>query len=294
MTLKGDGKEQAQYSHFEAVNCIICNKDNSEFLFERDGFKIVKCKSCGLIYVNPRLSIKKLNEMYNKNEISPKDYYLENKESEGKILERRINFIKKYKSRGNLLDVGCSIGTFLAIAKKHGFDTYGIDINKSAVEYAKNLGLNAEVKDLSSFKDETFEVIILNDVLEHVENPIKMLKDIKRIMKEDGILEISTPNVDSILAKISGRRWLHIKPNEHLYYFSPETLTKILELSGFKLIGHRYFNRVREINVILRKLETYSKFFPKLIKVVPGFIRKIKLPIYTFDEIEVIAKIKGN
>ncbi|MBI2673310.1 class I SAM-dependent methyltransferase [Candidatus Woesearchaeota archaeon] len=293
MTLKGHGEEQAQYSHFEAVNCVICNKDNSEFLFERDGFKIVKCKSCGLIYVNPRLNMKRLNEMYNKNEISPKDYYLENKESEARILERRINFIKKHKSKGKLLDVGCSIGTFLAIAKKHGFDAYGIDINKSAVEYAKNLGLNAEVKDLSSFKDKSFDIVILNDVLEHVENPIKMLKDIKRIMKEDGILEISTPNIGSILANISGKKWLHIKPNEHLYYFSPKTLAKILELSSFNLVEYKSFNRVREINVILRKLETYSKFFPKLIKVVPGFIRRIKLPIYTFDEIEVIAKIKS-
>lgn len=279
----------------EDVNCIICKSDNSDHLFEKNSFRIVKCRGCGLVYVNPRLKFEALEEMYNNNEISSIDYYLQNRKNDEKTFDIRLKAIEKYKKPGKLLDVGAGIGVLLNQAKKRGWDPYGIDIKRDSINFAKNqYSVNVDVATLESagFENNFFDAIVMNDLIEHVPNPITTLKIANKLLKSDGLIFLSTPNIESLMAKIFGTRWLHLKPNEHIYYFSPTTMNLILEEAGFKMIYCRSFGRVRSLDTILSKIQTYSPLPYKLISKfgLNNILNKMTLYVDPRDEIGFFAR----
>src|SRR3989338_11709320 len=109
---------------FEIAKCAICNANNAKLLYEKNGFKIVECRNCKLVYVNPRLGAETLKKMYESNALDPFDYLLENADADSKTFARHLDKIEKYARRGKLLDVGCSIGVLLQVAKRRGCEAY--------------------------------------------------------------------------------------------------------------------------------------------------------------------------
>lgn len=280
---------------YEPVKCIICNANNEKLWAKRNGFNVVQCRQCGLVYVNPRLTPKALIEMYNENKISPKSYYVENIEEDRKTFRNRIKIIEMYKKTGRLLDVGCAIGTFMDEAKKRGWDVYGLDINKSAIEYCRDkLKLNAKVSKIedSGLKKESFDVIVMNDFLEHVPDPVFTVKEANKLLKKDGIVFIVTPNIGSILANLTKSRWLHLKPDEHIYYYNPRTIKILLNKANLKFVRWKPIGRVRNLEVIAYKSQSYSKIPYAVLKAL-GFLpllRRISFNLNPLDEMMVIAK----
>ncbi|MCX6695685.1 MAG: class I SAM-dependent methyltransferase [Candidatus Altiarchaeota archaeon] len=277
------------------VSCNLCGSDRERILFQKDSFNIVKCGKCGLVYVNPRLDGSELSELYNKNKISPVEYYVQNTADDEKTFRERAKKIKQFKDSGVLLEVGCGVGTFLKELKKAGFNVYGIDINKSAVEYCKsrnNLGdVTASSFEEGSFKKESFDVIVMNDVLEHTTDPSSVLKTAYGLLKKDGLIFITTPDVESLTAKLSGSRWLHFKPDEHLYYFSPKTLRQMLEQAGFSFMEARHVGRFRSLEVIFLKSQTYTTLFYRISKLIDvfGLSKRLSLKVNVFDEMMAVA-----
>jgi 2-polyprenyl-3-methyl-5-hydroxy-6-metoxy-1,4-benzoquinol methylase len=101
----------------------------------------------------------------------------------------------------------------------------------------------------------------MNDFIEHVHAPLAVLKKAYKLLKKQGILFISTPNISSFIAKLSGKKWLHLKPDEHIYFFSRKTIKNMLEVSGLKMIWVGSLGRVRNLKIILLKSQTYTKIF---------------------------------
>lgn len=277
---------------YEYIKCGLCKLDDSKLLYTKNGFKIVKCRKCGLVYVNPRIKLDVLKKMYNKNVISPFPYYLKHRKEDEQTFRDRLSLIEKYRKKGKLLDIGCSIGTFMKVAKKSGWDVYGIDINKKSIKYCKKLGFNAEVKEIEKVKVKNFDVVIMNDLLEHVADPLRTLKIANKLLKKDGLLFIATPNIDSFLSKISGKRWLHMKPDEHIYYFTPKTIQAMLKKAGFKVLEYGSLSRVRNLRTVIYKSQTYSKVPYKIIKTLGIYklLNRISFNLNPFDEMGVIAK----
>ena len=278
------------------VNCILCNSKASKLLFRKNNLNIVKCPKCSLVYVNPRLSGSQLKELYNTNKISPMQYYLQNELEDAINFEKRLKVIGQYAKKGSLLDIGCNIGTFMQVAESQGWKTIGIDINRSAVIYAKKKGLNvfSSAIEHAKLKKSYFDVIMMNDVVEHLENPVEVLEKIKAWLKKDGILFIATPNIGSMIAKISGKNWLHVKPDEHIYYFSKKTISMLLGKAGFSTAKIMPLGRIRTADVILEKAKTYTSLPYSTIKqlgLMP-LMRKVKLNINLHDEMGIIAKKK--
>ncbi|HQT42409.1 MAG TPA: class I SAM-dependent methyltransferase [Halothiobacillus sp.] len=140
---------------------------------------------------------------------------------------------------GRLLDVGFGNGGFLKLASEMGWHAEGIDFDPKAVAVAKARGLNvrcASAADLSA-QNEQFDIITLSHVIEHVHDPIILLKDLYRLLKPGGILWLETPNLDSLGAKRFGRNWMALDPPRHLVLFNTDSLRNSLAQAGFGQIS---------------------------------------------------------
>jgi len=224
----------------EHVKCSLCGADDTELVTIEDSFRIVKCKRCGLIYLNPRPREENLLEFYG-------DFFSTNEESVsqwsrlmGKVYKETKKNIEKEYSSGKLLDMGCGLGLFLKLWNPKKWELFGVDISKKAVGYAKNKGLNVKQDSLeeTDFSDNYFDVITMFYVLEHLPNPLKVLKEVRRVLKKDGLLVIRIPQSISAerFLKFFGVRRNLFHPPMHLYDFSTKILKEFLLKAGFKRI----------------------------------------------------------
>jgi 2-polyprenyl-3-methyl-5-hydroxy-6-metoxy-1,4-benzoquinol methylase len=143
---------------------------------------------------------------------------------------------------GRLLDVGFGNGSFLKLASEMGWQAEGIDFDPKAVEVAKSCSLKvrcASVADLSA-RNEQFDVITLSHVIEHVHEPIALLKDIYRLLKPGGVLWLETPNVNSLGANKFGPNWRGLEIPRHLILFNSKSLRSILIQIGFERISQHW------------------------------------------------------
>jgi 2-polyprenyl-3-methyl-5-hydroxy-6-metoxy-1,4-benzoquinol methylase len=160
----------------------------------------------------------------------------------------RLDQVEKHASnRGRLLDVGCSAGAVLLAARERGWDVHGIDVSPGAVEFAASAhGLDARVGTLenSPFEAGTFDVVTLFECIEHLLHPGAALVAARQLLRDGGLLVMTTPNIDGIVPRTTyqllGRTigaWEHPTPPHHLYQFSRRTLGALLQKSGFEVIS---------------------------------------------------------
>lgn len=259
----------------EFVSCNLCNLNSTKLLMRIDGFKIVKCSNCGLAYVNPRLKLRSLHKIYNKSyyknpafkgaKLSFCGYmeYLQEKDFIVATFKKRLDQIENYLKGGKLLDVGCAYGFFLELAKKNGWQMQGLEISEAAYRYAKNnlrLPVLNKALEEAKFKNESFDVVTLFDVIEHLPNPNATIKEIRRILKPNGLLVITTPDIGSIVAKLLGKNWEEVKRvREHIYFFSKSTLKSMLELNNFRVLRTESAGRHFSVESAIKRGKIYNK-----------------------------------
>jgi SAM-dependent methyltransferase len=161
---------------------------------------------------------------------------------------------------GRLLDIGCALGHMGEAARRRGWDVYVTDVSEyAAIEARQQFGLNAFVSGPEKLpvKPEKFNLITMFDVIEHLSHPIDLLKDVRRALSKNGMLHVTTPNAHSWSAKLLGRHWYHLKPDEHLLYFTPETLTSLLERCGLEVVKIKPMPIYMRVNDIFLRLERY-------------------------------------
>ena len=245
------GLQKKNYSTEDVENCKcpLCGKNDSNFIYsERGSLKIVKCKSCDLIYVNPR--VKQAEKNYWGNE----EIYFEEakfifsgkkKHHRDRNYEYEIKKIKQFKSSGELLDIGSSMGFFLRKARDAGFKVQGVEpspsLSKIAVEQFKLEILN-QYLEKAALPEKKFDIITMIDVFEHVTNPRELLTHAKKILRDDGIICIKVPNgnynlLKLKLAKFSGRETKHdiFDSYEHVVHYTKKTMLQTLDHSGLKI-----------------------------------------------------------
>jgi len=268
-----------------------------EYLATLDDFsgyhQIVKCQVCGLVYANPREDSEDLISQYQK---VVDQTYLEEDVGRRITFQKSLEKIEQYKSPGRLLDVGCAVGFLLDIASKKGWEVFGIEPSQWARNYAKkNFGLEIFEGTLeeANFSPAYFDVLTFVDVLEHMADPRKNLVEANRILKKGGILYIVTPNINSFLARMLRRKWWFIR-RAHLYYFSLETMKKMLEKIGFKIIETATFGRRFTLSYLLSKLENHN---PPIANLLSSLVNRVGLGkrmvrINLRDHMEVLAQKK--
>lgn len=146
--------------------------------------------------------------------------------------------IEKWHRTGKFLDVGCALGYGVEMALSRGYDAYGFDPSTYATDQANELVGSKRIK-TGTIQDVTyarnsFSVITLFDVFEHLADPKKDLVKLKSLLSKGGILVIATGDTGSFLAKVLKRRWTFYIPPQHLFFFSRKTLSTLLDRAGFE------------------------------------------------------------
>jgi 2-polyprenyl-3-methyl-5-hydroxy-6-metoxy-1,4-benzoquinol methylase len=283
-----------QAAQLERVACVLCGRNDDEALFHKDGFAIVRCRGCGLVYVNPRLAAGALAALYHEQAISPAAYYVRTEPQDERSFAARLRLIERYRPPGSLLDLGCGPGAFSAVALARGWRTAGLDVNPQSVARCHSRGLEAicDVFPSPALAGRTFDVIVMNDFIEHLPDPAAALRAAAELLAPGGIVFITTPDIGSLVARVSGRRWLHLKPNEHILYFDRRTMATLLAQTGFRVEYLRSIGRIRNLGVALEKLSLVAELPARIGKaLVPTAIaERVNLPLNPGDEMAVVAR----
>lgn len=146
--------------------------------------------------------------------------------------------ISRFKQAGKVLDIGQGTGEFLNYLKKHKWAVTGIEPNETARKFAnENYGIDVfDEAQLLKFDKESFDLITLWHVLEHVPDLHGRMKDIKRLLKKDGILFIAVPNLESPDATYYGEKWAALDVPRHLYHFEKETMKTLFDQFSFTML----------------------------------------------------------
>ena len=302
---KGRKKYNIRYYSNKVLDLLGINKPYPRVI-------IKVCEVCSHNYSSPMLKedfmfkyYNKLNShFYDKSNIPEKD----DLEQEHLKIFYLIKQIFKNKT-GKILEIGCGYGYLLKKFKTEGWEAYGVEPSPHASRIARlvnNISVtNGYIEDLKGMSN-TFDVVILFDVIEHISNANKMIKNIENLLKPGGILIFGTGNCDSINAKLNGSTWAYYSTWEHVSFFNKKSSVHLLENNGFNLLkikttSHRGSFNKNMINFI-KNILLYKplNIFNPLISNIPylrdkykykNFIRnKVSFSELCFDHMIVIAK----
>lgn len=186
---------------------------------------------------------------------------------------KRYNFYKKiiykYKPNGNLLDIGCANGYFLK-TMENKYSTYGVELNKYAAINAKKLLpkskiYNNDASNLFFLKSNFFDIITAFDVLEHIQNTEQTLKEIKRVLKSNGLVIITVPNTSSLGHKLKGNNWFGYRDKTHVSVLSKNEWIRLFKKHDFEIVDI-FYEGYFDIPYY-----THFKFLQKIF-LLPGFL----------------------
>ena len=281
----------------KTANCPVCQSPEFSYYPAGPNYTLAKCRQCGMVWDNkpPAEPTAIYQENYYQNEGGKGGYsdYLASMKMNSKTFRRRLVAAGKklggdiasatLRDRPLLLDVGCALGDCLLEAKKLGWENpSGLEVSEYAVEFARSRDLLVFQGDLfnHSFEPNSFDLITLQDMLEHTTNPLSQLEAAYQLLKPGGWILITTPNVDGILAKLLGSFWYHYKPGEHLTYFSLKTINIALEKTGFVEIESKPTSKSLSVEYILDRLKYYQ---PQVFSILLKLARKLSLDRLVFE-----------
>jgi len=216
-----------------------------------DFTNIVECADCGLIYETPREPEPAIEQQY----ALVEDPTYE-REALGRIrtFSKLLGRIEIYVTSGKMVDVGCYTGVFLDLARQRGWQTLGVEPSLWAARKAREKGLtviNVPFRK-AALPGESFDLVTMWDVIEHLHDPLGELRAIRRILRPDGILALSTMNVSCLFARLTGRYWPWYM-RMHLYYFTPDSITQMLKAAGFTVLSVERHERVVSLRYLIEK-----------------------------------------
>ncbi len=244
-----------------------------------------RCKNCSFVFSNPTLDENSIVEFYSN---LKDDEYGQEAEGREKNFISILKRLKKIRIPGNsLLDIGAANGIFLNIAKKYGYDVYGVEPSEYLVKQGKDIfGIDIFLGTIEEFEtDNKFSIITLLDLIEHLVEPDKIFQYINKLMEKDGILVIVTPDISSLASKIFKNKWWHYRI-AHVNFFDIKSLTYLLKKNGFEIIQKKRYVWNFSMYYLVTRL------FPSLKKKksLQKLLKSINLKIQLFDSLEIYAR----
>lgn len=244
------------------ADCYLCGNPGetlycncSDYLFGTPGewdFKVCRETDCGLVWLNPRPTLSEIGKAYqNYYTHVPSNYMQQTRMA--RIVRAVLHYLsihllglrkerKRYKCMyldrifpGRLLEVGCGNGKRLARMQALGWDVEGQEVDPVAASYVREeRGIPVHLGTLETLDvTEGYDAVILSHVIEHVHDPLTLLKTCHRLLKKNGMLVVLTPNVASYGHRRFGAGWRGLEPPRHLYLFSRKTLLRLAQKTEF-------------------------------------------------------------
>jgi 2-polyprenyl-3-methyl-5-hydroxy-6-metoxy-1,4-benzoquinol methylase len=225
------------------MNCIVCNREWKPIdrwttlgMFNGNEFQIEFCE-CGVgktILKSKEDLVEVNSNMYDNLENRIKVYYRDLHNHISTRYSLSLSEITKFTSGRRLLEVGSNIGFTLNIARTKGFVVTGCEINSKCRQLSELLYEIDPIEDFFSCS-EKFDIVIMNDVLEHFENPKKAIEQAKKVLNNNGVIFIQLPNIESKRATKLKGNWEYVLAPDHTYHFSQNSLITLLESNGLDL-----------------------------------------------------------
>jgi len=297
---------------FEHVPCAVCGADDYEVLYgpqsapETDAdlavkfrasgdellvYALVRCRECEFQYVNPRPQADLIYSGY----VDGDDpAYVSQICARERTFAASLEQIERAAGgKGRLLDVGTAAGAFVATARQRGWDAEGCEPNRWLADWGqRHYGIRIRKGDLLQldYKESSFDVITLWDVIEHTTDPRVLLDRCRALMRPSGILIVNYPDIGTWIARILGRRWPFLT-SVHLSYFDRRTIRQILERTGYRVEAVKPHVQRLELDYILFRGSVLSRAASAAARTaVKGFgLSRLKVP-YWLGQTFVIAR----
>ncbi len=211
--------------------CPACCDPQKSLRGEKGDFNVYHCRRCGTLYTAGKSAATVFG--YD-------DYYDETNLAIPEFVERRLGEIvrsfDKYRQNNRFLDVGCGAGTLLKAALKEDWEAEGIEVSSTSIEFLRKQNIKVFHGDLASaqFPENSFDVAAAVEILEHIPEPINVLKGIHHVLRPGGLLWATTPHGKGASARLLGVDWTAVAPPEHLHLFSVKGIRNLLTEAGFR------------------------------------------------------------
>jgi len=233
--------------------CAVCSREEADWeLFARDIpqtaplFHVLRCHYCGFGWTEPFIEGEELAGWY------PPAYYGKGNVRFNALFEwlvrlfrwRRASVIRRRQTPGPVIDIGCGRGLILSQLKENGWDPHGVEVSEHAAWHAKDRGAKIHVGDFldADYPDDHFHAVIFWHSLEHLPRPVEALRKAHRILKKGGLIVVAVPNSDSLQAQLTGKDWFHLDIPRHLHHFGLQSLRRVLDLAGFRVVQEDHFS----------------------------------------------------
>lgn len=242
--------------------CPACNSSRLAPRWRVNGFSLLCCQTCSLVFVKERISPDQLkqyyadvhDDVYDDGNAACLAYYY-------KILQREID--RTIPGRGNILDVGCAGGWFLDLMQ--GWETHGCELSPGDYEIARSrhgdriLHCNFEEYPLRAGY---FDAITLQDVFDHMPDPVGALEKCRALLRPGGLLVIKVHDISCLYAKLTGASFYALIPPSHLFYYNRRSLTALVEKAGFRVTGSRHIGHILKLKTVFFRLSRGDRNSP--------------------------------
>ena len=268
------------------VDCSLCGAAcPKEILFLLEGFPYRRCPGCTLVYPSPRPRAEFIRKQYVSGRFTSvfQRMYLPSAPYRmATIFKERVEeLIRPRVPSGRLLDVGCGSGHFLKVAHDAGFEVHGVELNPQMVEFATTElrlpNIRRGTLEEAAYPAGHFDAVTLWDVLEHVEQPGRLLQAVLRAVRPGGWVFAYTENFDSFNLFVTGKYSEIVAPDVHVRHYSPATFRREFAQAGFTV--ERVYTRGLDLAHIRKTARTYPEHFPELEKWLP---REMDKPLQEF------------
>ncbi len=280
--------------------CILCGSDHSRVRFEKQQREFLECCDCGLMWIDPlptRAEVEaRYRTAYSSGEYAP---FAQAHEMRSLISQHRIERVLEVAQSGRWLDVGCSTGSFVAAAVRAGCVAEGLDISREAVEIARESGLLAHHGRVEDFEPtQLYDTITAFDVLEHSPEPQAFVKRLRGWLRPGGTLVLTLPDLRSVYPRfLMGRHWFYFWPDEHLFYWNAETVTRLLRDAGLNVKRISRSHKPLSLDYAARNLENFNAILGRIARaavgVLPDKLASRVFPLYLGEMFVVARAVPG-
>lgn len=227
--------ETSTLAENSSFSCLCNERGNYSVVFHASDRVVCRCNRCGQVYILG-IDNETAEASYNDSSyFTERNCYLDKQTELSAYFQSVLGKIKRYKSAGRFLDIGCSVGILLDVARRNGFSVQGVEVSPWASDVARQKGFDVVTGGVieAAYSEKTFDVIALNHVLEHIPEPVSVLQEVRRILKDDGMVVIGVPNFGSYMSRLMKEKWLSLMPDQHYWQFTRESLSNLLAMTGF-------------------------------------------------------------
>jgi|SRR5208282_5613916 2-polyprenyl-3-methyl-5-hydroxy-6-metoxy-1,4-benzoquinol methylase len=279
--------------------CPYCGDERVLTRYRIGEHRILRCKSCTLMWLSPRPEIDDLHSVYDASYFQNAHFfdgtthlygyydYFEERFMKQSAYQGLLRNIKKYlgsfeRGKSRFLDIGCGLGYLMDVAHDEGFQVSGVEFNHvAAARLRSKYVFPVYSGDVLDFEDEPFDVITLMDVIEHFLDPMQSLAHIRNLVKPGGLLVLTTMDCDGIVSKLLGTRIEDFRRvREHVFFFTRRLMRDMLRKHGFDVMQIKYHGHHFRLGFLAHRLKLVSPAFGGLMGMCVKGLRIEQMTVY--------------